>query len=88
MIGMIVPWIGISGRYDRVVPDLEDAPSSFRIITPRVSLRGQLLGTEALLFYQLSHYDYGERVGLRAGQVPNVLLPDNDVHKIQGQITF
>jgi hypothetical protein len=84
----VVPWAGLSARYDRVVPDMEDEPSSFRIISPRVSLRGRLFGAEALIFYQLSHYDYSERVGLRAGQVPNETLPDDDVHKIQAEMTF
>lgn len=84
----ILPWIGVSGRYDRVVPDLEDDPSSFRIISPRLSLRSQLFGGEGVLFYQFAHYDYSERVGLRAGQIPNETMPDNDVHKIQAQLNF
>ena len=84
----VLPWIGGSIRYDRVVPDLDDEPSSFRIVSPRVSLRGSYWGIDGLLFYQFSHYLYGERVGLRSGQVPNETLPDNNVHKIQGQISF
>jgi hypothetical protein len=80
-------WLGASVRYDRVIPDIHDNPSAFRIISPRVSLRTHWIA-DALLFVQWSHYLYGDRVALRQGQIPLEVLPDKDMLKIQAQLAF
>lgn len=80
-------FLGASIRYDRVIFDIVDDPSAFRVISPRVTLRTHWLG-DALLFFQWSHYVYGERVFLRPGQVPLETMPDNDLFKIQAQMSF
>jgi hypothetical protein len=82
-----LPWLGASVRYDRVIQDIHDDPLAFRIISPRVSLRTHWIA-DALLFLQVSHYMYGERVALRQGQVPLETLPDKDMFKIQAQLAF
>ena len=82
-----LPFLGVSLRYDRVAPDLDDDPSSFRILSPRISVRANWYA-DALIYLQWSKYFYGERVGLRPGQVANETLPDDEVWKLQGQITF
>jgi hypothetical protein len=80
-------WLGASLRYDRVIPDIHNNPSAFRIISPRVSLRTHWIA-DALLFVQWSHYIYGARVALRQGQVPLEVLPDDNMLKIQAQLAF
>ena len=80
-------WLGASVRYDRVIPDIHDDPSAFRIISPRVSLRTHWIA-DATLFVQWSRYLYGARVALRQGQVPLEVIPDKDLLKIQAQLAF
>lgn len=80
-------WLGASVRYDRVIPDIHDDPSAFRIISPRLSLRTHWIA-DAMLFVQWSRYVYGERVALRQGQIPLEVLPDKDMLKIQAQLAF
>ncbi|MBI4704571.1 MAG: hypothetical protein HY744_26000 [Deltaproteobacteria bacterium] len=82
-----LPWLGTSLRYDRLVPDTEDEPSSFRILSPRLGLRTHWYA-DALIFVQWSHYFYGERVALRPGQVALETEPDKNVLKIQAQLAF
>jgi hypothetical protein len=80
-------WLGASFRYDRVIADIHDDPSAFRIFTPRIILRTHWVA-DAMLFAQYSHYSYGERITLRQGQVPLETQPDPDVFKIQAQLSF
>jgi hypothetical protein len=80
-------WIGASFRYDRVIPDIHNDPTAFRIFSPRVTLRTHWIA-DALVFAQVSHYDYGAGVTLRQGQVPLETKPDSNVFKVQAQIVF
>ena len=80
-------WLGASFRYDRVIPDVHDDPSAFRVFSPRISVRTPWI-TDALVFAQLSRYPYGARVQLRQGQVPLETLPDTDLFKVQAQLVF
>jgi hypothetical protein len=80
-------FLGASLRYDRVIFDIVDDPSAFRVISPRLTLRTNWIG-DALLYLQWSHYVYGERVLLRPGQVPLEQKPDTDLVKIQAQMSF
>ena len=83
-----VSWLGASScRYDRIIPDIHDDPSAFRIYSPRLTLRTHWIA-DALLFLQVSRYDYGARVQLRQGQVPLETKPDTDMFKVQAQIAF
>jgi hypothetical protein len=82
-----LPWMMVSLRFDRVILDVQDEQSSFRVLTPRVTFTANwLLGAQVYLQY--SRYFYGERVRLRTGQVPLESLPDTDVFKLQAQISF
>lgn len=80
-------FLGASVRYDRVIYDLVDDPSAFRIISPRITLRTHWIA-DAMLFLQYSHYMYGDRVTLRTGQIPLETMPDKDMFKIQAQLAF
>ena len=80
-------WLGISLRYDRVTLDSNDDANSFRILTPRITIRTHWL-VDGELYLQYSHYWYGDRIQLRPGQVPLETKPDSDVLKIQAQFSF
>jgi hypothetical protein len=74
-------------RYDRVIPDVQDDASSFRVFSPRVGVNvNWILGAQ--VFLQFSHYDYGPRVQLRPGQVALETIPDDNAVKLQAQIAF
>lgn len=74
-------------RYDRVILDVQDDASAFRVISPRIGATvNWLLGAQ--IFLQYSRYFYGERVRLRPGQVALETLPDADVVKLQAQVSF
>jgi hypothetical protein len=80
-------WLALSVRYDRVILDTNDDANSFRILTPRITLRTHWL-VDAEIYIQYSRYFYGERVHLRPGQIALETQPDTDVFKIQAQIVF
>jgi hypothetical protein len=40
------------------------------------------------LFFQYSHYWYGDKIQLRPGQVPLETMPDSDVFKLQANVRW
>lgn len=83
----VLPWLMASLRYDRVILDVQDEESAFRVLSPRLTVTASwLLGAQ--IYLQYSRYFYGSRVLLRPGQVALETLPDNDVFKLQAQLTF
>ena len=82
---LIIPQLRASARYDRVVLDIYDAENSFRVLSPRLTFP---LDTWGELFFMYSHYWYGDKVRLRAGQVPLETMPDSDVFKLQAQVVW
>ena len=82
-----LPYAFVALRYDRVVLDVQDDASGLRILTPRIGATvNWMLGAQ--IFLQYSRYWYGERVRLRPGQVALETLPDDNVLKLQAQISF
>ncbi len=81
----ILPKLSASVRYDRVILDLYDRDNSFRVLSPKLSFP---LDTWGEIFVQYSHYTYGDKVHLRAGQVPLETEPDSDVFKLQAQVVW
>jgi len=75
----------VSARFDRVVLDVYDSENSFRILSPRITFP---LDTWGEIFFMYSHYWYGDKVHLRAGQVPLETEPDSDVFKLQAQVVW
>ncbi len=75
----------LSMRFDRVILDVYDAENSFRVLSPRVTFP---LDTWGEIFVMYSHYWYGDKVNLRAGQVPLETMPDRDVFKLQAQVSW
>ena len=83
----ITEWMSLSLRYDRVVLDVDDSANSFRILSPRLAFFTSFL-TREMLFIQYSRYLYNERIRLRSGQQNLETIPDDNVLKIQAQMTF
>ncbi len=77
--------VRLSARFDRVILDLYDADNSFRVLSPKVAFP---LADWGELAVQYSHYWYGDKIRLRAGQVPLVTDPDRDVFKLQAQVAW
>ena len=75
----------VSLRFDRVVLDVYDAENSFRVLSPKVSFP---LDNWGEIFVMYSHYWYGDKVHLRAGQVPLETEPDSDAFKLQAQVVW
>jgi hypothetical protein len=82
---LVLPQLRVSARFDRVVLDMYDAENSFRVLSPRISFP---LDTWGEIFFMYSHYWYGDKIQLRAGQVPLVTMPDSDVFKLQAQVRW
>lgn len=53
-----LPWLGLSGRFDLVAPDLADTSQSFSVASPRILLRTAFMTHEQILL-QYSRYFYG-----------------------------
>ncbi|MBA3463074.1 MAG: hypothetical protein H0T46_24165 [Deltaproteobacteria bacterium] len=77
--------LAVSARFDRVILDLYDSENSFRVLSPKLSFP---LDTWGELFIMYSHYWYGDKITLRAGQVPLETMPDTDVFKLQAQVRW
>ncbi len=81
----LLPNLWLSARFDRVILDMYDRENSFRILSPRITFPLSQWGE---LFFMYSHYWYGDKVQLRAGQVPLETMPDSDVFKLQAQVRW
>lgn len=80
-------WLSVSLRYDRVILNLADNESAFRVLSPKIAFHVNWW-VQGQIFFIYSHYWYGERVLLRPGQVALETLPDGDVFKVQAQLVF
>jgi hypothetical protein len=77
----VLPWLALSGRYDRVVPDTEDPTFTFAVVTPRIILRTDWQATDQIVI-QYSHWFNGANTLIRVGDPPmeNITwVPDTDM---------
>lgn len=81
----VSPKLRLGLRFDRVVLDEYDAQNSFRVVSPKISFP---LDNWGEVFFQYSHYWYGDKITLRPGQVPLETMPDSDVFKLQAQVVW
>ncbi len=81
----LTPKIRVSARYDRVIMDVYDAQDSFHVLSPKISFP---LDNWGEIFFQYSHYWYGDKIQLRPGQVPLETEPDKNVFKLQAQVVW
>jgi hypothetical protein len=82
----MLSWLSVSGRYDRVVPDVDDGFKSFAVVSPRIIFRSRWNAQDQVVL-QYSHYLYGSDVVIRSGSPPiddPTLRPDGDVVSLSG----
>jgi len=72
-------FLGISARFDRVQPDLNDNTLAFSAISPRIVLRSEFVTHEQILL-QYTHYFYGKNV--TPAWPSSALPPDPDAFMI------
>jgi hypothetical protein len=76
----LLPWLAVSGRYDRVVPDVDSSPYTFAVLSPRVIFRTGWTSTDQLVL-QYSHWFDGSLTTVRTGEPPldtAYVFPDKD----------
>ncbi|MBN1607349.1 MAG: hypothetical protein JW940_11995 [Polyangiaceae bacterium] len=79
-------WLALSGRYDRVVSNLEDAHQTHAILTPRLIFRSDWNAQDQVVL-QYSHYLNGNLVAVKSGYPPVrdlTIRPDEDVVSLVG----
>jgi hypothetical protein len=77
----MLPWLGLSTRYDRVVANTDDATQTFSVISPRIILHTDYNSQDQVTL-QYSHWFYGSGVNVRTGYPPVVdptIVPDADM---------
>jgi hypothetical protein len=75
-------WIGLSGRYDMVQPNMNDSRESFQVISPRILLRTEFVSHEEIVI-QYDRYILGS--GTRLSYYPLEAIfnkPDKNVFTI------
>jgi hypothetical protein len=65
----LLPWLALSGRYDRVTPDTQDPTFTFAVVSPRVILRTDWQSTDQIVI-QYSHWFTGANTLIRVGDPP------------------
>jgi hypothetical protein len=84
----VLPWLALSGRYDKVVPDTQDPSQGFAVVSPRVILRTDWQATDQIVI-QYSHWFNGANTLIRVGDPPmeNITwLPDKDMVSISASM--
>ena len=74
-------WLALSGRYDRVINDIDDATKSTAIVSPRVIFRSGYNARDQLVL-QYSHWFNGSGIIVNSGAPPAPdpsVRPDQDV---------
>ena len=74
-------WLALSGRYDRVILNVDDAHQTHAILTPRLIFHSNWNSQDQVVL-QYSHYMDGNRVAVKNGYPPvrdPTLRPDQDV---------
>jgi hypothetical protein len=77
-------WLAVSGRYDRVVANADDATQTFAVISPRIILRTDYNSQDQVTL-QYSHWFYGSGVVARTGYPPRddpAVRPDEDTFSL------
>ena len=76
-----LPWMAVSGRYDRVVPDTIQGDRTFAVVSPRIIFRSDWLATDQIVL-QYSRWFNGRNTLIRVGDPPmeNVnFVPDENM---------
>jgi hypothetical protein len=77
----LLPWLAVSGRYDRVAPNIDNDGYTFAVVSPRVIFRTGWASTDQLVL-QYSHWFNGGTTIVRTGSPPvdsPLIVPDSDM---------
>jgi hypothetical protein len=76
------PWLGVSGRYDLVQPNLDDKHESFHVLSPKLILRTDYVSHEEIVL-SYARYVYGDKVRTsNPNNYAEQLLPDENVFRL------
>jgi hypothetical protein len=76
-----LPWLAVSGRYDRVTPFTNNEKYSFAVMSPRLIFRTGWTATDQVVL-QYSHWLNGSKSTVRTGDPPkqdDTIIPDTDM---------
>jgi hypothetical protein len=79
-----LPWMAAGLRFDQVAPNLEDGPTAFAVVSPRVIFRTNWQSHDQVVL-QYSHWFDGSRTTVRNGYPPREdpsIEPDKDMLSI------
>jgi hypothetical protein len=65
----LLPWLAVSGRFDYVAPNVDNARYSFAVLSPRIILRTGWTATDQVVL-QYSHWIDGSYTTVRTGAPP------------------
>ncbi|MFC1641906.1 hypothetical protein ACFL5O_04340 [Myxococcota bacterium] len=82
-----LPWLAFMLRVDSVHLDLEQSGNSFSVLTPRVIFFSHFLSSESI-WLQYSRYFYGNEIALPTSPTQPYSHPDQDVIKLQANMSF
>jgi hypothetical protein len=77
----LLPWLAVSGRFDQVTPNVNDARYSFAVMSPRIIFRTGWTATDQVVL-QYSHWIDGSLTTIRDGSPPMddvAVFPDTDM---------
>ncbi len=77
----VLPWLAVSGRFDRVQPNVDDNDFSFSVATARMIFRTDWQATDQVVL-QYSHWFNGSLATVRTGDPPMdnlAVVPDPDM---------
>jgi hypothetical protein len=77
----LLPWLAVSGRYDRVTPDMDDERYSFAVLSPRVIFRTNWDSHDQVVL-QYSRWFNGSHTTVRTGTPPHedvTVVPDENM---------
>jgi hypothetical protein len=77
----VLSWLAVSGRYDRVMPNVDDNDFSFGVATARLIFRTDWQATDQVVL-QYSHWFNGSLTTVRNGDPPvedRSIVPDSDM---------
>ncbi|MGC4086911.1 MAG: hypothetical protein QM756_03225 [Polyangiaceae bacterium] len=77
----VLPWLALSGRYDRVAPNMDDQRYSFAVLSPRLIFRTNWDSRDQLVL-QYSRWFNGSRTTVRTGYPPRediTVVPDENM---------
>jgi hypothetical protein len=84
----LLPWLGLSARYDQVTPDVSYTDTAFAEISPRILLRSGWNAHDQVAL-QYTHFIYGSQTVVRGGfplADDPTIVPDSDLFALTASL--